>query len=174
MRHMFLCLFLFLCALVPLHATEATQDSTIQCATDDIKLEKVAAWRDEYRINTQNATLYTAPNEQCKIDTTLPINTKLKVLGKVDNYYSISYTHDKETKQGYISVQDVSLSSIDFNFYFTLVCMVAVLLLGRFIVERVKVLRDYNIPEPVVGGVITAIMILLIYKTLQLEFKFDA
>lgn len=173
MKHMFLCLFLFLSTLLPLYATENAQNSTTQCATDDIKLEKVAAWRDEYRINTQNATIYTAPNKQCKLDTTIPKDTKLKVLGKVDNYYSISYTHDKETKQGYISVQDVSLSSIDFNFYFTLVCMVAVLLLGRFIIERVKVLRDYNIPEPVVGGVITAIMILLIYKTLQLEFKFD-
>lgn len=172
MRHI-LCLFLFLCGLFPLYGAETTQDYATKCDTNNIKLEKMATWRDEYRINTQNATLYAAPNEQCKLDATLPIDTKLKVLGKVGNYYSVTYTHNKQTLQGYIDAQNASLSSIDFNFYFTLVCMVAILLLGRFIIERVKVLKDYNIPEPVVGGVITAVVILLIYKTLQLEFKFD-
>lgn len=169
------CFLLFLYTLLPIYANGATgsKDSAFKCATEDIKLEKVATWRDEYRIKTQDATIYNGPNKQCKIEAVLPINTKLKVLGKTANYYSISYTHNKQTLHGYIDVEEVSLSSIDFNFYFTLVCMVAVLLLGRFIIERVKVLRDYNIPEPVVGGVITAIMILLIYKTLQIEFKFD-
>lgn len=173
MRKFFYCL-LFLCGLLPLYATQAPQDGVAtSCATQDIKLQKVATWYDEHRVNTQNATLYAAPDSQCKLEDTLPTNTKLKVLGKVDNYYLASYTDGKQTLQAYINTQDVSLSSIDFNFYFTLVCIVIVLLLGRFIIQRVKILNDYNIPEPVVGGIIAAVGILLIYQTLQIEFKFD-
>ncbi|BDQ26623.1 hypothetical protein ASB1_02990 [Helicobacter heilmannii] len=41
---------------------------------------------------------------------------------------------------------------VDFNVYATLVCMVGVLLLGRFVIRHVKFLKDYDIPEPVVGG----------------------
>lgn len=63
---------------------------------------------------------------------------------------------------------------MSFNIYATLVCMVAVLLLGRLIIKRVKFLRDYDIPEPVVGGVVAAILILLIYKFSNIELKFDS
>ena len=52
--------------------------------------------------------------------------------------------------------------------------MVGVLILGRLIIARVKFLRDYNIPEPVVGGLVAAIAFLCIYKFLQIEFKFDS
>ena len=169
-----LCLFLFLCGLLPLYAEQMPQknENTI-CATDKIELQKIAPWRDEYRTNTQNTPIYSAPNENCKLEATLPANEKLKVLGQKDNYYLVAYKEKDNTKQAYIDTQSVSLSGIDFNFYFTLVCMVAVLLLGRFIIQRVKTLQDYNIPEPVVGGIIAAIGILIIYKALQIEFKFD-
>ncbi|MDO7252448.1 sodium/glutamate symporter [Helicobacter cappadocius] len=63
---------------------------------------------------------------------------------------------------------------VNFNIYATLVCMVAVLLLGRLIIKRVKFLRDYDIPEPVVGGVIAAIFILIVYKFSNVELKFDS
>lgn len=63
---------------------------------------------------------------------------------------------------------------IQFDSYTTLVAMVAVLLLGRFIIARVKALRDYNIPEPVVGGIIVAILILCLYKALAIELSFDS
>ncbi len=166
-------LFLFLCGM-PLYATSSIQDNMdTKCITKDIKLQNIATWRNEYRVDVKHATLYTAPNTQCKLDISLPAGTKLKALGKIDNYLSVAYTYDNKDMKSYINIQDVSLRSIDFNFYFTLVCMVAVLLLGRFIIERTKVLRDYNIPEPVVGGIIAALGILLIYKTLQIEFKFD-
>lgn len=66
------------------------------------------------------------------------------------------------------------MATYNFDFYSTLVCMVAVLLLGRFIIARLKVLQDYNIPEPVIGGLIAALIILGIYKYLHIEFKFDS
>ena len=67
-----------------------------------------------------------------------------------------------------------SLKFFSFDFYSTLVCMVAVLTLGRFIIARIKVLQDYNIPEPVVGGIIAALGILCVYQFAKVEFKFDA
>ena len=65
------------------------------------------------------------------------------------------------------------MQTLTFDFYSTLVAMVAVLLLGRFIIARVKFLRDYNIPEPVIGGLLVALAILGIYQYFQVEFKFD-
>lgn len=168
MRYVF-CLFFVISGLFPIYVLQA-QENTM-CVPNDIKLEKVALWRDVYRINTNNATLYSVPNEQCKLESALPTDTKAKVLGKVADYYLIT---DNKATQAYIHTQDVSLSGINFNFYFTLVSMVAVLLLGRFVIERIKILQDYNIPEPIVGGIISAVITLVIYKTLQLEFTFDS
>ncbi|TLD85959.1 sodium/glutamate symporter [Helicobacter sp. MIT 05-5294] len=62
---------------------------------------------------------------------------------------------------------------ISFNVYATLLSMIFVLLLGRFIIGKVKVLRDFNIPEPVVGGIIAAIVIFLLYQYGKVELKFD-
>ena len=69
---------------------------------------------------------------------------------------------------------DSTINIFSFDFYSTLVVMVAVLILGRFIIARIKFLRDYNIPEPVVGGLIAAILIFLLYKFMQIEFRFDS
>ncbi|HEC1780019.1 TPA: sodium/glutamate symporter, partial [Campylobacter lari] len=60
-----------------------------------------------------------------------------------------------------------------FDFYATLVTMVIVLLLGVFVIKRVKFLRDYNIPEPVVGGGIAAIILLILHSSFSLNIKFD-
>lgn len=59
------------------------------------------------------------------------------------------------------------------NFYVTLVCMVGVLFLGRGIIKKVKFLQDYNIPEPVVGGIIVAMIIFCLnfYYEVKLEFN---
>ncbi len=66
------------------------------------------------------------------------------------------------------------MNVISFDFYPTFVFMVGVLILGRLIISHVKFLRDYNIPEPVVGGLVAAIAFLFIYKFLNIEFKFDS
>lgn len=59
------------------------------------------------------------------------------------------------------------------NFYATLVCLVGVLLLGRFFISKSKFLQDYNIPEPVVGGIVVAIGIFILLKYFGIKFNFD-
>ena len=63
---------------------------------------------------------------------------------------------------------------VAFNFYATLLSMIFVLLLGRIIIKNIKALRDYNIPEPVVGGIIVAIVIFLLYHYGKIELQFDS
>lgn len=64
--------------------------------------------------------------------------------------------------------------AISLNFYATLLSMIFVLLLGRFFIGKVKFLQDYNIPEPVVGGIIAALLIFCFYRYGQIELKFDS
>lgn len=64
--------------------------------------------------------------------------------------------------------------AIPLNFYATLLSMIFVLLLGRFLIGKVKFLQDYNIPEPVVGGIIAALLIFCLYRYGQIELKFDS
>jgi ESS family glutamate:Na+ symporter len=58
------------------------------------------------------------------------------------------------------------------DFYGTLVAASLVLLLGRGLVTRVGFLRNYNIPEPVAGGLVVA-LVLLVLRTLEIEVRFD-
>lgn len=62
----------------------------------------------------------------------------------------------------------------DFNAYFTLIAATLVLLLGRFLSERVRLLRDFNIPEPVVGGLVAALGFFLLHQLASLSLRFDA
>jgi ESS family glutamate:Na+ symporter len=61
---------------------------------------------------------------------------------------------------------------IELDFYGTLVAASLVLLLGRGLVARVGFLRSYNIPEPVAGGLVVAVL-LLILRTFDIEVRFD-
>ncbi|KAB0485595.1 glutamate:Na+ symporter, ESS family [Pseudomonas reinekei] len=61
---------------------------------------------------------------------------------------------------------------IQLDFYGTLVAASLVLLLGRGLVTRVGFLRAYNIPEPVAGGLLVA-LVLLILRLLDMEVRFD-
>lgn len=61
---------------------------------------------------------------------------------------------------------------IELDFYGTLVAASLVLLLGRGLVTRVGFLRSYNIPEPVAGGLVVAVL-LLILRTFDIEVRFD-
>lgn len=46
---------------------------------------------------------------------------------------------------------------IEVNSYYTLIAATMVLLLGKLMVSKIKFLRDFNIPEPVAGGLVAAI-----------------
>src|SRR5690554_696008 len=50
------------------------------------------------------------------------------------------------------------------NSYYTLIAATVVLLVGRILVSRVRLLSKFNIPEPVVGGLIAAVLVLVLHQ----------
>ena len=54
----------------------------------------------------------------------------------------------------------------------TLAFAALVLMIGRLIIAKVKVLQDYSIPAPVIGGLLPAIVIALL-QIVGIEFTFD-
>ena len=48
--------------------------------------------------------------------------------------------------------------------YTILISAVIVLLLGRLLVNKIDFLRRYNIPEPVAGGLVAAVVSLLVHS----------
>ena len=63
--------------------------------------------------------------------------------------------------------------SYTFSTYETLALASLVLLLGYFLVKRISILKTFNIPEPVVGGFIVAIGLLIWNKVDGTSFNFD-
>jgi len=61
---------------------------------------------------------------------------------------------------------------LELDFYGTLVAASLVLLLGRSLVARVGFLRTYNIPEPVAGGLLVA-LVLLALRSFDIGVQFD-
>ena len=62
---------------------------------------------------------------------------------------------------------------MNFNTYETLALAGFVLLLGYFLVKRISLLKNYNIPEPVVGGFLVAIILTMLYQCWGISFTFD-
>ncbi len=62
---------------------------------------------------------------------------------------------------------------IQLDFYGTLVAASLVLLMGRSLVNRIPFLRTYNIPKPVAGGLLVALLQLAIYLTTGRSIQFD-
>lgn len=60
-----------------------------------------------------------------------------------------------------------------FNTYETVMLASFVLLLGYFLVKRIAVLKNYNIPEPVVGGFLVAIVLTIVHQVWGQSFSFD-
>ena len=54
----------------------------------------------------------------------------------------------------------------------TIVIAILVLYLGKFLIGRVAFLRNFNIPEPVVGGLIASIVFGLVYAVFNLQLEF--
>lgn len=59
------------------------------------------------------------------------------------------------------------------NGYYTLIMATIVLLIGRVLVQKIKFLRDFNIPEPVAGGLVAALVMSILY-TQGISFTFEA
>ena len=62
---------------------------------------------------------------------------------------------------------------IELDMYQTLAIAVLVLMLGKFLRERVRLLERFCIPAPVIGGVLFAIFTCVCYVTGVAEFAFD-
>ena len=60
-----------------------------------------------------------------------------------------------------------------FNSYYTLIAATIVLLIGRWVVGKIKFFQDFNIPEPVVGGLLAALILYVLHTTYGVSFKFD-
>ena len=61
----------------------------------------------------------------------------------------------------------------EFNSYYTLIAATLVLLVGKFLVQKIKFLRDFNIPEPVAGGLVAAIVLFALHEAYGVSFKFE-
>ena len=61
---------------------------------------------------------------------------------------------------------------ITLNGYYTLILATLVLLLGRVLVRRIKFLEDFNIPEPVAGGLVAAIVVYVLNIVWGYSFNF--
>ena len=62
---------------------------------------------------------------------------------------------------------------VTLNGYYTLILATLVLLLGRLLVKKIKFLEDFNIPEPVAGGLVAAIIIYAINFFWGYSFNFQ-
>lgn len=63
---------------------------------------------------------------------------------------------------------------LSFSTYYTLICAALVLLAGKFLVHRIRFLRDFNIPEPVAGGLLAAAVIFTIHQFTGYSFVFSS
>lgn len=61
---------------------------------------------------------------------------------------------------------------VTLNGYFTLILATLVLLLGRFLVKRIGFLESFNIPEPVAGGLVAAIIVYILNFVWGYSFDF--
>ena len=59
------------------------------------------------------------------------------------------------------------------NGYYTLIIASIVLLFGRYLVKKFRFLQDFNIPEPIAGGLVAAVIIYALYLFNHVSFAFD-
>ena len=63
--------------------------------------------------------------------------------------------------------------TFNFNIYETLAIAIVILLVGDFLKKRISVLERFFIPEPVIGGVLFSIILLIGHNTELFNFTFD-
>ena len=62
---------------------------------------------------------------------------------------------------------------MDFTIRETIIVAIMVLFVGKYINRKVPFLREYNIPEPVTGGIIASLLFSIIYALTGEELRFD-
>ena len=63
------------------------------------------------------------------------------------------------------------MNTIVVNPYYTLIAATLVLLIGRLLVSKIKLLQNFNIPEPVAGGLLMSFLVYLLYIVTGLSFE---
>lgn len=63
---------------------------------------------------------------------------------------------------------------LTFSAYYTLIFAALVLLLGKWLVRHLRLLREFNIPEPVAGGLVVAVALFVLNQTLGCTFSFSS
>ena len=61
-----------------------------------------------------------------------------------------------------------------FDAFLTIVAAVCVLLVGYVFVNKVSILKKYNIPEPVAGGLVADVITFILFKSFNITVNFDA
>ena len=56
----------------------------------------------------------------------------------------------------------------------TIVIAVFFLFIGRYLVNKIQFFKNYNLPEPVIGGLVAAITAFVLYKFFNISATFDA
>ena len=67
----------------------------------------------------------------------------------------------------------MDMKTIIIDPYYTLIVATIVLLVGRLLVHKIKFLRNFNIPEPVAGGLLAAVFIYLLYTATGISLEFN-
>ncbi|AVO41702.1 sodium/glutamate symporter [Simplicispira suum] len=62
---------------------------------------------------------------------------------------------------------------IELNAYYTMILATLVLLLGRLLIVKIKFLADFNIPEPVAGGLLAGVIVFVLNALFGLTFQFS-
>ena len=70
-------------------------------------------------------------------------------------------------------MQTPEIATWQINGYYTLIIATIVLLFGRYLVRKYRFLQDFNIPEPVAGGLVAAAIIYALYLFNHVSFAFD-
>lgn len=70
-------------------------------------------------------------------------------------------------------MQTPEIATWSINSYYTLIIATIVLLFGRYLVRKYRFLQDFNIPEPIAGGLVAAVIIYALYLFNHVSFAFD-
>ena len=70
-------------------------------------------------------------------------------------------------------MQTPEIATWQINGYYTLIIATIGLLFGRYLVRKYRFLQDFNIPEPVAGGLVAAVIIYALYLFNHVSFAFD-
>ena len=69
---------------------------------------------------------------------------------------------------------DIDLMNYELDAFLTIVIAVLVLFIGYFVVNKISILKKYNIPEPVAGGLVAAVITFILFKSFNITVNFDA